>query len=128
MFDYGFFRPITTAMTKTRLSDRFHCHLLRPADCFVLVSTSEVFFFNHLRSPPTIDTEPIASTAHEGTIETSRHGPPPPPLPPPLLTHVRPPAAQSSDKPKRPSVPSMGPHGAFLVELVTYNGHPYKDL
>ena len=43
MFDYPEAVPITIAMTKTRLSDGFHCHpLLRPADCFVLVSTVEV--------------------------------------------------------------------------------------
>ena len=52
---------------------------------------------------------------------------PSPPLPPPSLRSVRPPAAQSSDKPKRPSVPLTGRHGAFLVELVTYNNHPFKN-
>ncbi|KAH7319620.1 hypothetical protein B0I35DRAFT_477956 [Stachybotrys elegans] len=48
-------------------------------------------------------------------------GPPPPPPPPSFGS------AASSKRPQPPLVPPQGPPGAFLVELVVYNGSPFKD-
>ncbi|KAJ5573732.1 uncharacterized protein N7459_008159 [Penicillium hispanicum] len=49
----------------------------------------------------------------------------PPPLPPP------PPAGNKAQAvtttPKPPVVTTTGPQGAFKVELLIFNGHPYKD-
>jgi hypothetical protein len=48
--------------------------------------------------------------------------PPPPPGPPP------PPSGPSrASGPKPPVVASEGPPGAFLLELIVYNGAPFKD-
>ncbi|KAH8647524.1 hypothetical protein BGZ61DRAFT_549343 [Ilyonectria robusta] len=51
---------------------------------------------------------------------------PPAPLPPPL-----PPSfgqnAPNAAAPKPPVVASIHPAGAFLVELLIYNGSPFKD-
>ncbi|KAK5993518.1 hypothetical protein PT974_06950 [Cladobotryum mycophilum] len=48
--------------------------------------------------------------------------PPPPPLLQPIARTRTPPP-----RPEPPAVASTGPVGAFLVELLTYNGHPFKD-
>ncbi|KID86171.1 hypothetical protein MGU_06604 [Metarhizium guizhouense ARSEF 977] len=50
--------------------------------------------------------------------------PPPPPLPPGPLGSTPTPSVPSI---KRPSVAPTGPGGSFLVELITYNGAPFKD-
>lgn len=49
-------------------------------------------------------------------------GRPPPPPPPPSTK-----AANSIAIPRRPNVAANGPRGAFMVELVTYSGAPFKD-
>ncbi|KAK2005650.1 hypothetical protein LZ32DRAFT_596812 [Colletotrichum eremochloae] len=49
--------------------------------------------------------------------------PPPPPPPPPVVQKAHPPPPP----PERPVVPSEGPSGAFLVELLVFNGSPFKD-
>jgi hypothetical protein len=51
--------------------------------------------------------------------------PPPPPLPPANVAPVAAPAA--APRPKPPVVAAEGPAGAFLVELLIYNGSPFKD-
>ncbi|TQV92844.1 hypothetical protein IF1G_08768 [Cordyceps javanica] len=48
--------------------------------------------------------------------------PPPPPLPGLIV-----PLADGRPPPLPPSVPLDGPPGAFLLELITANGHPFKD-
>ena len=47
--------------------------------------------------------------------------PPPPPPPQPAQT------ASNPQTPRPPTVPPSGPPGAFLVELLIYNGAPFKD-
>ena len=49
--------------------------------------------------------------------------PPPPPPPPPSFGDK----TGTNPAPSPPPVASKGPDGAFLVELITYNGHPFKD-
>ncbi|GIC91489.1 uncharacterized protein Aud_007933 [Aspergillus udagawae] len=49
---------------------------------------------------------------------------PPPPPPPPLSAGGAPAPAPV---PQPPAVAEQGPPGAFLVELLIYNGHPFKD-
>ncbi|ODA77341.1 hypothetical protein RJ55_06969 [Drechmeria coniospora] len=49
--------------------------------------------------------------------------PPPPPPPPPAS--MPPPPRPSA--PKAPIVAPKGPEGAFRVELLVFNGHPFKD-
>ncbi|KAI9832299.1 MAG: hypothetical protein M1819_004477 [Sarea resinae] len=52
----------------------------------------------------------------------ARAAPPPPPLPPPVKgASIPPPAA------KPPFVAATGPAGAFLVELLIFDGAPFKD-
>lgn len=48
---------------------------------------------------------------------------PPPPPPPPAAKK----ASSSLPSPKPPVVTRTGPVGAFLVELLIYNGSPFKD-
>lgn len=48
--------------------------------------------------------------------------PPPTPPPPPVSGVIPRPAA-----PNAPTVAPKGPEGAFLVELLVYNGSPFKD-
>ncbi|PKX93697.1 uncharacterized protein P174DRAFT_440956 [Aspergillus novofumigatus IBT 16806] len=52
--------------------------------------------------------------------------PPPPPPPPPLSAGVAP-APAPAPQPEPPAVAEQGPPGAFLVELLIYNGYPFKD-
>ncbi|EJP61045.1 uncharacterized protein BBA_10004 [Beauveria bassiana ARSEF 2860] len=52
---------------------------------------------------------------------------PPPPPPPPAPSGSRRSAAGDPVLPKPPSVSLKGPAGAFLVELLIYNGSPFKD-
>ncbi|CAG8278729.1 unnamed protein product [Penicillium salamii] len=47
--------------------------------------------------------------------------PPPPPPPPAVMKNP------TSMVPKPPLVASMGPPGTFKVELLIYNGSPFKD-
>lgn len=47
--------------------------------------------------------------------------PPPPPPPPAVMKNP------TSMVPKPPLVASMGPPGSFKVELLIYNGSPFKD-
>jgi len=56
-------------------------------------------------------------------FSSSKHGaaPPPPPPPGPKQTVAR------SQAPRPPVVAPSGPLGAFLVELLIYNGAPFKD-
>ncbi|KAK0376585.1 hypothetical protein CLIM01_06064 [Colletotrichum limetticola] len=55
------------------------------------------------------------SLSHAGDV------PPPPPRPPVEKARTPPPA------PPPPTVPATGSPGAFLVELLIYNGSPFKD-
>ncbi|RSL92099.1 hypothetical protein CEP52_014016 [Fusarium oligoseptatum] len=48
--------------------------------------------------------------------------PPPPPPPPPSFK-----AAVPASSPAPPVVANKGPAGALLIELVVYNGSPFKD-
>ncbi|RYO76717.1 hypothetical protein DL766_004165 [Monosporascus sp. MC13-8B] len=50
---------------------------------------------------------------------------PPPPAPPPPPAIKQAPAPPPGPKP--PNVTGTGPAGAFLVELLIYNGAPFKD-
>ncbi|KAJ2974888.1 hypothetical protein NQ176_g5822 [Zarea fungicola] len=54
---------------------------------------------------------------------SSSRAPSPPPPPPPS----RPPVASSLAAPTPPSVSGTGPAGAFLVEILIFNGFPFKD-
>lgn len=59
-----------------------------------------------------------------GLFSSSKPGaapPPPPPPPAPKQTATR------IQAPKAPAVAPAGPPGAFLVELLIYNGAPFKD-
>ncbi|KAK1640657.1 hypothetical protein BDP81DRAFT_420474 [Colletotrichum phormii] len=57
------------------------------------------------------------------SITSKTGGAPPPPPPPPVVKKApTPPPA-----PKPPTVASKGPPGAFFVELLVYNGSPFKD-
>ncbi|KAJ9204631.1 hypothetical protein DTO164E3_1806 [Paecilomyces variotii] len=58
-------------------------------------------------------------------VSTSSTAPPPPPPPQGVITKKT--AAPSSIPPEQPLVPPTGPTGAFLVELLIYNGAPFKD-
>ncbi|CAM1503389.1 Fc.00g081650.m01.CDS01 [Cosmosporella sp. VM-42] len=51
--------------------------------------------------------------------------PPPAPPPPPPSSFIQ--NAPNAAAPKPPSVASKQPPGAFLVELLIYNGSPFKD-
>ncbi|OHE99945.1 hypothetical protein CORC01_04846 [Colletotrichum orchidophilum] len=55
---------------------------------------------------------------------TSKTGDAPPPPPPPPVVKKAPTPLPA---PKPPTVASKGPPGAFLVELLVYNGSPFKD-
>lgn len=57
-----------------------------------------------------------------GLFSSNKPGPPPPP-PPPAPRQTVP----STQAPRPPVVASSGPPGAFLVELLIYNGAPFKD-
>ncbi|KAJ3567944.1 hypothetical protein NPX13_g6593 [Xylaria arbuscula] len=50
--------------------------------------------------------------------------PPPPPAPLPLSSKN---VAATTPAPKPPNVTPTGPPGAFLVELLIFNGFPFKD-
>lgn len=52
---------------------------------------------------------------------------PAPPPPPPTSSGSRRPVTGVLGQPKPPSVSLNGPTGAFLVELLIYNGSPFKD-
>ncbi|KAJ1325241.1 DUF6540 domain-containing protein [Microdochium nivale] len=54
-----------------------------------------------------------------------RAPPPPPPMPLPPL----PPTGATATPRSMPEAPELGnaPSGAFLLELLIYNGHPFKD-
>ncbi|QQK42088.1 kinase-like domain-containing protein [Penicillium digitatum] len=56
-----------------------------------------------------------------GLFSSKAGAPPPPPPPGPRQTTARPQA------PLPPAVAPSGPPGAFLVELLIYNGAPFKD-
>ncbi|KAL5688554.1 hypothetical protein EMGR_000714 [Emarellia grisea] len=66
---------------------------------------------------------------HSITSQNNNAGtlPPPPPPPPPPLSAGVVPAPASAPQPEPPTVAEQGPPGAFLVELLIYNGHPFKD-
>lgn len=67
---------------------------------------------------------------HSITSQNNNAGtlpPPPPPPPPPPLSAGVVPAPAPAPQPEPPTVAEQGPPGAFLVELLIYNGHPFKD-
>ncbi|KLU84802.1 hypothetical protein MAPG_03838 [Magnaporthiopsis poae ATCC 64411] len=51
--------------------------------------------------------------------------PPPLPPPPPSTSHNA--AAPPTAAPQPPAVANSGPPGSLLVELLIFNGHPFKD-
>ncbi|ESZ95246.1 hypothetical protein SBOR_4358 [Sclerotinia borealis F-4128] len=82
-------------------------------------------------TPSTSSTSSNTGNAnHDRTSCSSSHNriggtlPPPPPPPPPVAFRSisAPPSA-----PEPPVVPSNGPLGSFLVELLIFNGSPFKD-
>ncbi|KAK2024032.1 hypothetical protein LX32DRAFT_570559 [Colletotrichum zoysiae] len=56
-------------------------------------------------------------------MTSSTGGVPPPPPPPPAFMKT----STTPSAPKPPVVALEGPPGAFLVELLVYNGAPFKD-
>ncbi|TGO20788.1 hypothetical protein BPAE_0265g00030 [Botrytis paeoniae] len=62
----------------------------------------------------------LQNTNHSPNTGTSSAPPPPPPpnFPKPFTPAKLPPT---------PSPPPLGPPNTFLIELLTYNGYPYKD-
>ncbi|TGO58070.1 hypothetical protein BOTNAR_0188g00030 [Botryotinia narcissicola] len=65
------------------------------------------------------------NTNHSPNIGTgSALPPPPPPLPPPP-SFSKP--FTPAKLPSTPSPPTFGSPNTFLIELLIYNGHPYKD-
>ena len=100
------------------------------ADCFVLVSTSEVFFSSQFffQSPALTSHNGYRINCFDRPRRHYRNISPwaPSPFAATSTYACTTPGRSIFRQPKRPSVPSTGPHGAFLVELVTYNGHPYK--
>ncbi|KAF7865545.1 uncharacterized protein EAF02_009968 [Botrytis sinoallii] len=62
-------------------------------------------------------------TNHSPSTGTGSAPPPPPPPPPPIFSRPFTPAKL----PPTPFPPPIGPPNTFLIELLTYNGHPYKD-
>ncbi|TGO09660.1 hypothetical protein BTUL_0158g00240 [Botrytis tulipae] len=57
-----------------------------------------------------------------GTGSAPPPSPPPPPLPPIFFKPFTP-----AKLPPTPSPPTLGSPNTFLIELLIYNGHPYKD-
>ncbi|ODM20279.1 hypothetical protein SI65_03332 [Aspergillus cristatus] len=57
------------------------------------------------------------------SFPSSKTGASPPPPPPPAARQT----PANSQAPKPPVVPATGPAGAFMVELLVYNGAPFKD-
>lgn len=75
---------------------------------------------DHHRTFTSTETKPHSQIdmCSSGSHKSDRNDVPPPPPPPPLI---------GKTAPKLPSVASEGPAGSYMVELLIFNGWPFKD-